>query len=75
MKRQPSGPRRKRRCGGKTRYRSYTDASNAAASRETATPDTLFVYECPRCKGHHITREAPSEYAERVAGAWATTAR
>lgn len=47
------------RCEDKNRYQNETEALVAAsrALRKPKNTRTLRVYECPRCKGWHLTHK------------------
>lgn len=43
-------------CGKKKRYRSSSDANRVIRKRSQEIDYKLDWYECPYCKGYHITK-------------------
>ena len=52
---------RKVHCGGKRRFRSHQEAVRSLhriANRSTRDRQPVRTYECPKCKGWHLTSQA-----------------
>lgn len=59
-----------RMCAGKTRYPDELTARAAGQhyqGRDRMATKKLYVYKCPHCAGHHLTR---AQHAERAAVDW-----
>lgn len=48
-------------CKGKHRYRHWSDASKVKKRRENDGAGQLRIYECPICRGHHLTKQKLKE--------------
>lgn len=52
-------------CDGKRRYRDKWEALEVAYARQRAGAGYLRAYECPRCRGGHLTRWERDRYENR----------